>query len=182
MRTTSTRVAYENRWMTVREDEVVHADGSPGLFGVVEKEDFSIVVPAHNDGFFLVEQYRYPVGGRFWEFPAGTPSAPGSGLSAQEVAADELREETGITAATWEPLGIIHEAYGYSTPRGHIYLASDLSFGEPDREPSEADMRVAWFDLDGIWDLVSRGLLTDAPTLAALAFVQRRLAAPATSP
>ena len=34
--TTSSRIAYENRWMRVREDRIAYADGTPGLYGVVE--------------------------------------------------------------------------------------------------------------------------------------------------
>ncbi|MFF3500665.1 hypothetical protein [Streptomyces sp. NPDC003247] len=37
----------------------------------MDKPDFVLVVPRERDGFHLVEQYRYPVGGRFWEFPQG---------------------------------------------------------------------------------------------------------------
>ena len=72
VRTTSSRLVYENPWMRLREDEFVRADGSRGLYGVVDKPDFAIVVPMDDGGFRLVEQYRYPAGGRFWEFPQGT--------------------------------------------------------------------------------------------------------------
>jgi ADP-ribose pyrophosphatase len=45
IRTTATRVVYENRWMRVREDAIVRQDGSPGIYGVVEKADFAIIAP-----------------------------------------------------------------------------------------------------------------------------------------
>ncbi|WP_241831765.1 hypothetical protein [Parafrankia soli] len=50
-----TRIAYENPWMRVREDAIVRADGSPGLFGVVEKSDFALIIPVDTDGVWLVE-------------------------------------------------------------------------------------------------------------------------------
>jgi hypothetical protein len=34
---TSSRLVYENRWMRLREDELIWPDGSPGLYAVVEK-------------------------------------------------------------------------------------------------------------------------------------------------
>lgn len=40
----SSRVVYRNPWMTVREDEVRRADGSPGIYGVVEKPDFALTL------------------------------------------------------------------------------------------------------------------------------------------
>ncbi|MFE1049323.1 hypothetical protein ACFW5S_26680 [Streptomyces olivaceus] len=63
------RLAYRNPWMTVREAGLRRPDGSDGLYGVVDKPDFVLIVPRERDGFHLVEQYRYPVGSRFWEFP-----------------------------------------------------------------------------------------------------------------
>lgn len=67
------RVVYENRWMRVREDAVRRRDGSDGIYGVVEKPDFVVIVPMEEDGrLHLVQQFRYPVGGRYWEFPQGS--------------------------------------------------------------------------------------------------------------
>ena len=95
---TSSKVVYRNRWMTVREDETLRFDGRRGIFGVVAKPDFALIVPySNNGGFYLVEQYRYPVRGRYWEFPQGSwdgqPDADPVAL-----AAGELQEETGLRA------------------------------------------------------------------------------------
>ena len=72
VRTTSSRLAYQNPWIRVREDVIERDDGSVGLYGVVERPDFALVIPAEADGFWLVEQFRYPLGRRSWEFPQGT--------------------------------------------------------------------------------------------------------------
>ena len=95
----STKVVYQNRWMRVREDAVRRRDGSEGIFGVVEKPDFVVIVPAEADGrLHLVQQFRYPVGGRYWEFPQGSwETTPGA--DPIEIARGELQEETGLIAA-----------------------------------------------------------------------------------
>ena len=72
IRTISTRVVYSNRWMTVREDVIQRMDGSQGIYGVVEKCDFALVIPIEQDSVYLVEQYRFTVGARFLEFPQGS--------------------------------------------------------------------------------------------------------------
>src|SRR5690606_9465793 len=72
MEQVNSRVVYRNPWMTVREDVIRHADGSPGIYGVVEKPDFALVLPRWSRGFWLVEQYRYPVGRRACKFPQGS--------------------------------------------------------------------------------------------------------------
>lgn len=168
--TLSSSVVHSTEWMTIREDWVRHADGTPGLYGVVEKDDFVVVVPVHDGGLYLVEQYRYPVRGRYWELPQG--SAPGEDPAA--VAATELREQTGLKAATLEQIGTVHEAYGFATQRATVFLATDLEQGEPERGATESDMRARWFSVEQMWALVDDGRLTNAATLAAVALAQRR--------
>lgn len=68
----SSRVVYENPWMTLREDQILRPDGSQGIYSVVDKPDLALIIPAHDDGFHLVEEYRYPIGRRSWAFPQGT--------------------------------------------------------------------------------------------------------------
>lgn len=68
----SSRVVYSNPWMTLREDVIRRPDGSEGVYSYVEKPDFALIIPIDREGFHLVEQYRYPVGHRSWEFPQGT--------------------------------------------------------------------------------------------------------------
>ncbi len=72
MQTLGSRIVYQNRWMTVREDEIRRADGSKGIFGVVEKPDAAMVIPVEHGRVHMVQQFKYAVGGRFWEFPQGT--------------------------------------------------------------------------------------------------------------
>ena len=99
--TISSRVAYKNNWMTVREDKIRRSSGAEGIYGVVDKLDFVAIIPIQGNHIFLVEQYRYPVEGRYWEIPQGSweenPDADNS-----IVAAGELEEETGLLADRME--------------------------------------------------------------------------------
>ncbi len=97
----SSRVVYANPWLSVREDEFERTDGSTGVYGVVDKQDFAIVVAEQDGVFHLVEQFRYPIGRRSWEFPMGG-WPPGKDGTALALAQAELREETGLTAGRWE--------------------------------------------------------------------------------
>lgn len=67
----SSRTIYTNPWMRLREDTIRRSDGSVGIYAVVDKVDWAMVIPFDGEGFHLVEQYRYPLGARCWEFPAG---------------------------------------------------------------------------------------------------------------
>ncbi|MFI9813431.1 NUDIX domain-containing protein [Saccharothrix variisporea] len=165
IRTVSSKVVYENRWLSVREDRIELPDGSPSLYSVVDKPDFALIVPFEDDGFHLVEQFRYPTGRRSWEFPSGSVAGAGG---PEEVAAVELVEETGIRAARWERLGFAHCANGFSTIGVHVFLATGLTHGEPAREVTEQDMRQRWFARGEVEEMVRGGVITDSPTITAL--------------
>jgi ADP-ribose pyrophosphatase len=154
--------------MKVHEDTVQFPDGAEGIYGVVDKEDFVLIVPRHDDGRFqLVQQYRYPVGGRFWEFPQGSwETKPGSDPEA--VALGELEEETGFRASRLQSLGHLYEAYGFSNQGFHVFLADHLTPGNIAREHEEQDMRTAAFGRDEIVEMIVSRQIKDAPTIAAL--------------
>jgi 8-oxo-dGTP pyrophosphatase MutT (NUDIX family) len=168
----SSRIAYENPWMTLTEDEVEYRDGSTGLFAVVRTRDFSLIIPFDGERFTLVEQFRYTVGRRLWEFPQGSVASPAD-LSAVEVAAIELEEEAGLQAQDWTHLGRLHAGYGRSSTAFDVYLAEVLSSVPTRREGTEQDMRSGSFTWGELWSLVDEGLLTDSHSLAALALLER---------
>jgi 8-oxo-dGDP phosphatase len=162
----STRQVYANPWMTVREDAVRRPDGSDGIYGVVDKPTAAVVVPRDGGRLHLVEQFRYPVGHRRWEFPMGT--APDrEELDPAELAARELEEETGLRATRMDLLGRLDIAPGMSSQREHVFLATELTAGPTRREHVEQDMRARWFTVAEFEEAVRDGEIVDAQTLAA---------------
>jgi 8-oxo-dGTP pyrophosphatase MutT (NUDIX family) len=170
MRTTSSREVYRNPWIRVREDTVVLADGSTGLYGVVEKADFALVMPQQDGGFWLVEQYRYPLGRRSWEFPQGTWGA-GKGGSIEDLARAELAEETGLRADRLAHLGLLDLASGLMTQRFDVWLATDLTPGPTDREVTESDMQMAFVPEPDLRQMIRDGRITDGPSVAAFSLL-----------
>ena len=166
-RALTSRTAYENDWMRVREDLVRWPGGHEAIYGVVEKPDFAVVLPRDGDGWWMVEQYRYTIGRRVWEFPQGSWPA-GHGGDTLALAAAELREETGLVADTLEHIGRMQEAYGFARQACDLYLATGLTEGEPDREPTEHGMvhrRVSDSELER---MIRAGEVVDTVTIAAL--------------
>jgi 8-oxo-dGTP pyrophosphatase MutT (NUDIX family) len=170
VRTTSSREAYRNPWIRVREDVLERDDGSTGLYGVVEKPDFALVLPEQDGGFWLVEQYRHPLARRSWEFPQGT-WPQGAGGSAEELARAELAEETGLRAGRLQHLGRLDVAPGLLTQGGDVWLATELRPGPHAREATEADMEQAWVPEDELRRMIRDGRVTDGPSLAGLALL-----------
>jgi len=162
----ASREVYRNNWLTLREDDIRRPDGSPGIYAVVDKPTYALVIPRDGDRFHLVEQFRYPLGMRRWEFPQGT--APGQEqVNPTDLAARELREETGLRAGTMDYLGILDVAPGMSSQRGWVFLATDIADGEHEREHEEQDMRSEWFSRGQLERMIRDGDITDAQSIAA---------------
>ncbi|MCJ1704257.1 MULTISPECIES: NUDIX hydrolase [unclassified Rathayibacter] len=164
----STRVAYETPWIRVREDEVRWPGGVEGVYSVVERADYALIVPRERDGFWLVEQYRYPIGRRTWEFPSGGWPHDSPGGDAEALARAELREETGLRAGRLRPLGRLSEADGFVAQSFDVFLAEDLEHGEPEREETEQDMRQQWFPDAEVAAMVRSGAIVGTSDVAAL--------------
>jgi 8-oxo-dGTP pyrophosphatase MutT (NUDIX family) len=171
MQTLGSRIVYRNRWMTVREDEIRRADGSDGIYGVVEKPDAAMIIPIENGRVHMVQQFKYPVGARFWEFPQGTWEQADS-YTIEELARGELREETGLVAAKLEFLARIYIAYGFLTQPLHVFVATGLTQLDAQPEHEEQDIVRGSFTWDEFYKMVQAGEVADSHTLAALSLLR----------
>lgn len=172
IRQISTRVVYRNPWMTMREDEVERDNGQRGIYGVVEKHDSAVILPIEGDHIYLIEQFRYPIGRRSLELPQG--SLERAGVPPEEIARQELRQETGLVAAKLELLGSFIIAIGYSNQRDFAFLATGLRLGDrsPDRE--EHDLVLHRLKLAELEEKIRSNVIDDAQTLAAWALYRAR--------
>jgi 8-oxo-dGTP pyrophosphatase MutT (NUDIX family) len=173
--TLSSRIAYENRWLRLREDVIRRPNGEDGLYGVVEREDFVVVAALgqtpEGPTLTLVEQFRYPVGQRLWELPMGMweerPDA-----SPERIAAGELAEETGLVAGTMLRVATLLQGPGYCNQKGHLFLATALARTKTDREASEHDMVARTFPLAEVEAMIRDGRIVCMATIAAIGLLR----------
>jgi 8-oxo-dGTP pyrophosphatase MutT (NUDIX family) len=165
MRVTSTRVVYENRWMRVHEDRTELPDGTPGLYGWIEKPPAAIIVPLEADAVWLIQQYRHPVGERFWEFPQG--SWEDGAADAESLARGELAEETGLRAGSLVRLGRLYFAYGISDQHVDVWRATDLQAGAQDLEHTEQGLIARRFARAEVDRMIRENEIRDAASVAA---------------
>ncbi|MGK2852417.1 MAG: NUDIX domain-containing protein [Candidatus Limnocylindrales bacterium] len=162
----SRRVAYENPWLTVWHDEVTRPDGSPGIYGVVHFANLAVGVVAIDaeDRVVLVGQHRYSLDEDSWEIPeGGVPAGEDPLIGAQR----ELREETGVEAATWQELVRVDLSNSVTDERAILFLDTDLTHGEAEPEPTEA-LEIRWLPFDDVLAMTLDGRIADALTVMAI--------------
>lgn len=171
--TLSTREVYRNRWLALREDRIRRADGREGIYSVVMKPDFALVIPRHAGSFYMVEQYRYPVRDRYLEFPQGAwETKPDA--KPEDVAAGELREETGFTAGCMTYLGQLFLAYGFLDQKMHVYLAEELRPGAAALDPEEDGLICVEVPTTEFEARLLDGRIKDSATLAAYSLLRAK--------
>ncbi len=169
IKTISSREVYRNPWTSVREDVIERENGQRGIYGVVDKDPASIIIPldvtAEGEFVYLIEQFRYTVGARHWELPQGGWET--AEVVPEEMARGELKEETGLTAERMTHLSTLQIAYGVMNQRHHVFLAEGLTMGEPDPDVEESDLIVRRVGVAEFEEMIVDGTIVDNCSVAA---------------
>jgi 8-oxo-dGTP pyrophosphatase MutT (NUDIX family) len=164
----SSKEIYRNRFMWLTEDEVETDNEKRETYGVVHKKPFALIIPLDGDNFTLVGEYRYFVDSFSWGFPAGHYEHD----SIEQTAKQELREETGQIAKSIEKLGSFWIGPGAIDQECVVFLATDISEGDTDREETEEDMEIKKVSLEEIRRMIKSGEIKDGPTITALSMLE----------
>jgi ADP-ribose pyrophosphatase len=142
-------VAQDNSGFEIHRSIVKHP-GSAVMIAIDEKERI-----------LLVKQFRLPAEKDLWELPAGRID---HGETPLQAAKRELHEETGYKAKKWEKLISYWASPGYVAEKMNLFLALDLTAGEP-RPMGDERIEVAWFSRKKIAKWIRDGKLEDGKTL-----------------
>ena len=160
------KTVYVASKFSVLEHQIVSTDDSKPLARhTVEHPGAVTIIPLLDDGrVCLIRNYRLAVNKTLIELPAGTlePAEP-----AQRTAERELREETGYSAASWHELSGFYMSPGILNERMHLFVAKDLTPGQPAREADETidNFIVPWDDAVA---MALRGEIEDSKTLTGI--------------
>lgn len=163
---------YEGAILNVRRDKVTAVQGE-AYREIIEHNGAVAIVPIKEDGsIVMVEQYRYASGMTVLELPAGKIDK--GETDPAQVAARELREETGYTAENIRYLGKINTSVAYSEEVIHIYAMTGLSEGQQELDDDEA-INIVEYPFDEIYKMAAGGKLIDAKTVAGLCMAKEQL-------
>jgi 8-oxo-dGTP pyrophosphatase MutT (NUDIX family) len=163
---TESRIAYENPWIRVVEDQVVGPDGLPGLYGVVELRQPAVFVVAVNErGEVLLETVDRHTVGPSVEVPAGGSDGEDLLVAAKR----ELYEETGYVAESWRYIGSMNALNGLCRAAEHVFLAQGVSRAAAGVDAdAEGISNVRWVPWPDVLHMVETSEITDGETLASL--------------
>lgn len=165
-KTLAVREVYDNPWIRVTAEDVLKPSGTPGVYGKVSFKNLAcgIVPLAPDGGTWLVGQFRYPLGRYSWEIPMGGVPV---GTDPIEGARRELREETGLIARRWQRILDCHVSNSITDEAGVVFVAEDLTEGEPDFEDTE-DISIRRLPFRDALAMALDGRISDLLSVAGL--------------
>ncbi|WP_408009999.1 NUDIX domain-containing protein [Saccharopolyspora terrae] len=164
---------YVGRILALRADEVGMPGGGHARREVVEHYGaVAIAAIDEQERVVLVHQYRYPIGRRLWELPAGLLDVAGE--PPVRTAQRELAEEAGLAAEDWSVLVDVATSPGFTDEVVRVFLATGLSeVTRPDAVgDEEADLIIERFPLAEAIRMAFAGEIVNGPAVAGLLAAQ----------
>ena len=88
-----------------------------------------------------------------------------------KTAQRELEEETGLKAEKITELLHLHPSNSITDEQGYVFLATQLSEGVQQLEDTEKDIQVKKIPFDEAVDMVQKGEITDAISVAGILYL-----------
>ncbi|HJX82778.1 MAG TPA: NUDIX hydrolase [Candidatus Angelobacter sp.] len=173
-RVISSQTVFKGRVFNVVSDQI-EEPGNVVVKRQVVRHPGAIVVLAVDDSgreprVLLERQYRYAANARLWELPAGRIEP---GETKLDAAKRELLEETGYSAANWQPALSFYASPGFLDEVLHVFLAQGLIKGHA---RPEADVRIAvrFVPLKQAVRMAMTGKIVDAKTIASVLWLENK--------
>ena len=161
---------YRNRFM-----EVHHSRAD---FGPFQKDYFVVdlgpragIVAVREGRVLLTRQYRFLIDDYSWEIPGGRVDA---GETPEVAAVRECVEETGVKCSDLTPLVTYYPGLDNFDNRTTLFHSSKIETVAPFVANEAEVVEILWMDVDACLDMIFRGEILDALTVAGLLAWQAR--------
>ena len=162
----TTEYIYNGRIINLRSDTALLPNGNTALREVIEHPGgVCVAAITENKEILFVRQFRYPYSEVLLEIPAGKRDKKDE--NPLECGIRELKEETGVEARNYTPLGELYPSPGYCGEIIWMYAATNLSYGESDPDEDEF-LSVEKIPLEKAVDMILSGEIKDSKTQAAV--------------
>ena len=172
-KTIKSEYLLRDRWLTVRADACVTAEGvSVSPYYVLEYSDWVHIVALDSANQVLVtRQYRHAAGKVCAELPCGVIESEETPLAA---ARRELQEETGCTAREFEQLASLCPNPATHSNTVHCFLALGAAVTTPPNPDQTEDITCEFLSVRQVMDMIDTGKFCQALHIASLMLALRK--------
>jgi len=170
----TSRVVYKNKWVEVREDDVIHPNGKKGIYGyMISPPAVFIVALSAKQEIYLISQPRYnsPESTESIEIPAGNTDGKEKLLSAKR----ELQEETGLVSKNWEYIGKTEPFHAFSREVNHFYIAHNCQQTDEHAKEDEGISAVFSVSFADAFKMIQAGHIRDGQSITGIFKAAQRL-------
>ena len=162
MKIVSSKEILKNKLFSITDEVATDPDGFEIHRFIIRHPGSAVMLAVDpQDRILLVKQFRLPAERELWELPAGRLDPGEEPLAA---ARRELREETGFSASTWEPLVSFWPSPGYVGEKMNIFLATHLTEGKQQLMDDER-IKFQWFSTPQVGQMIRQGEIQDGKTI-----------------
>lgn len=167
---TRERLAYSNQFIELYDDDVEFPDGSSGRYVRLRSTMPGapvVLVAMHERRIALVRTFRYALGQLVWELPRGFSH----GVSVEDTARNELREELGISGADLEVVGFLAPDSGLQSTKAAVVVANVHAPAQRPEDTNEVES-IGWVSLEELEQMIRLGQVEDSFTIAACTLIR----------
>lgn len=168
---TPPRLDYSNRFMDIR-----HTRADFGTFNkdyyVVDLGPRAGIVALRDGAVLMTRQYRFLIDAYSWEIPGGRVDA---GETPEFAAVRECVEETGIRCSELKPLVVYYPGLDNFDNRTTLFCSEKVEVAAPFVADDAEVVEIRWIPVETCLDMIFRGEILDALTVAGLFAYQVRM-------
>ncbi len=159
------KVIFKGNILNIEKYKVKLIDDTVASREVARFSGAVAVVLFNKNNIVLVEQFRFPLGKRVLEIPAGRLENE----RPLDCAIREVKEETGYSCKNIDKLTEIYTSPGFSDEIIHIFKADVKDQGEPQPDPGEF-VEVVELTMEECLKKIFSGEIKDSKTIAGILF------------
>lgn len=160
VRRIASREIHQGRLVRLREDTVILPQGTEATYEYVEIKHGASTLAIEDTGeVWLVREFKYAIDRPSLEVVSGGIEP---GEEPLDAARRELREEAGLIASEWIPMGFVDPFTTMLRCPNHLFIARGLTQVERELEEAELAMQIVRVPLAEAVRLVMAGEITHA--------------------
>lgn len=157
-------VIFKGKILTLKKDIIKTDNNIEATREIIEHRGAVAIIPYHNNGFYLVKQYRYAIKSELWEIPAGLKEID---EKPKDTAIRELIEEINFRPDKLSLLGEFYSTPGFSNEIISLFIAENLKEDRSRKQDIDENLLIKKFSINEIIEKIKSNEIKDLKTILA---------------